>query len=140
MSFGAEGIDLENELAVLEEGEHNEIDPTTQKPALEPDYTLDIIRRDSQGWYLSRKTVFDRTNLQLRQQRLYDEHGSVVTDVRYDEYREFNGMLFPTRIEIWRPREECSIRLRVTKLTINEPIMDDELVLEPPSGVAPESR
>jgi hypothetical protein len=42
--------------------------------------------------------VFDRTNLQLRQQRLYDEHGSVVTDVRYDEYREFNGMLFPTRI------------------------------------------
>jgi len=135
-----EGIDLANELAVLEEGEHKVIDSGTQKPALQPDYTLDIIRRDSHGWYLSRKTVFDRTNLQLRQQRLYDEHGSVVTDVRYDEYREFNGVLFPTQIEIWRPQEEYSIRLRVTKLTINGPIMDDQFVLEPPSSVALESR
>jgi hypothetical protein len=84
--------------------------------------------------------VFDRTDLQLHQQHLYDEHGSVVTDVLYDEYREFNGVLFPTRIEIWRPREEYSIKLKVTKLTINGPIMDDQFVLEPPSGAALESR
>jgi len=135
-----EGIDLKNELAVLEESEHKVIDPGTQKPALQHDYTLDIIRRDGHGWYLSRKTVFDRTDLQLHQQRLYDEHGSVVTDVLYDQYREFNGVLFPTRIEIWRPQEEYSIKLKVTKLTINGPIMDDQFVLEPPSGAALESR
>jgi hypothetical protein len=40
----------------------------------------------------------------------------------YDEYREFNGVLFPTNIRIWRPQEEYAIKLEVTKLTINGPI------------------
>jgi len=78
--------------------------------------------------------VFDRTDLQPHQQVLYDEQGSIVTDVLYDEYREFNKVFFPTNIQIWRPQEEYSIKLEVTKLTINGPIMDDQFVLEPPSG------
>jgi outer membrane lipoprotein-sorting protein len=129
-----QAVDLQNELAVLEEGEHKVIDPGTQKLVLQPDYTLDIIKQNSHGWYLSRKTVFDRTDLQPHQQVLYDEQGSIVTDVLYDEYREFNKVFFPTNIQIWRPQEEYSIKLEVTKLTINGPIMDDQFVLEPPSG------
>ena len=135
-----QAVDLQNELAVLEEGEHNVIDPGTRKLVLQPDYTLDIIKQNGHGWYLSRKTVFDRTDLQPHQQVLYDEHGSIVTDVRYDEYREFNGVLFPTNIQIWRPQEEYSIKLEVTKLTINGPIMDDQFVLEQPSGAGLTSR
>ena len=107
---------------------------------LQSDYTLDIIKQNGHGWYLSRKTVFDRTDLQPHQQVLYDEHGSIVTDVLYDEYREFNGVLFPTNIQIWRPEEEYSIKLEVTKLTLNGPIMDDQFVLEPPSGAGPASQ
>ena len=129
-----QAVDLQNELAVLEEGEHKVIDPGTQKLVLQPDYTLDIIKQNGHGWYLSRKTVFDRTDLQPHQQVLYDEQGSIVTDVLYDEYREFNKVFFPTNIQIWRPQEEYSIKLEVTKLTINGPIMDDQFVLEPPSG------
>jgi hypothetical protein len=129
-----QAVDLQNELAVLEEGEHMGIDRETQKPVLHSDYTLDIIKQNGQGWYLSRKAVFDRTDLQPHQQVLYDEHGSVVTDVLYDGYREFNGVLFPTKIQIWRPQEEYSIKLEVTKLTINGLIMDDQFVLEAPSG------
>jgi len=129
-------VDLQNEFAVLEEGEHVVIDPATQKPFLQPDYTLDIIKQNGDGWYLSRKTVFDRTDLQLHQQVLYDEHGSVVTDVLYDQYREFTGVLFPTNIRIWRPQEEYTVKLQITKLTINGPIMDDQFVLEPPSGAS----
>jgi outer membrane lipoprotein-sorting protein len=135
-----QAVDLQNELAVLEEGEHKVIDPGTQKLVLQPDYTLDIIKQNGHGWYLSRKTVFDRTDLQPHQQVLYDEHGSIVTDVLYDEYREFNGVLFPTNIQIWRPQEEYSIKLEVTKLTLNGPIMDDQFVLEPPSGAGPASQ
>jgi hypothetical protein len=129
-----QAVDLQNELAVLEAGEHMGIDRETQKPVLHSDYTLNIIKQNGQGWYLSRKTVFDRTDLQMHQQVLYDEHGSVVTDVLYDGYKEFNGVLFPTSIRIWRPQEEYSVKLEVTKLTINEPIMDDQFVLEAPSG------
>ncbi len=135
-----QAVDLQNELAVLEEGEHKVIDPRTQKLVLQPDYTLDIIKQNGHGWYLSRKTVFDRTDLQPRQQVLYDEHGSIVTNVLYDEYWEFNGVLFPTNIQIWRPEEEYSIKLEVTKLTLNGPIMDDQFVLEPPSGAGPASQ
>jgi hypothetical protein len=65
-------VDLQNELAVLEEGEHMGIDRETQKPVLQPDYTLDIIKQNGQAWYLSRKTVFDRTDLQPPQQVLFD--------------------------------------------------------------------
>jgi hypothetical protein len=115
-----QAVDRQNELAVLEGGEHEVIDPGG-KLALQPDYTLHIIKQNGRGWYLSRKVVFDRTDLQPRQQLFYDEHGSIVTDVHYDEYREFNGVFFPTNIQIWRSQEECSIKLEVTKLTVVMP-------------------
>jgi Domain of unknown function (DUF4292) len=135
-----QAVDPQNELAVLEGGEHEVIDPGERKLALQPDYTLNIIKQNGRGWYLSRKVVFDRTDLRPHQQLFYDEHGSIVTDVHYDEYREFNGMFFPTNIQIWRPREEYSIKLVVTKLTINGPIMDDQFVLKLPSGAGLASR
>src|ERR1700723_1147172 len=131
-----QAVDLRNELAVLEAGEHNESDPGTRKMALRPDYTLNIIKQNGREWYLSRKVVFDRTDLRPHQQLFYDEHGSIVTDVHYDEYREFNGVSFPTTIEIRRPYEEYSIKLEVTKLAINEPITDDQFVLDVPWGAA----
>jgi outer membrane lipoprotein-sorting protein len=134
-----QAVDL-HELAVLEEGEHQVIEPATQKLVLQPDYTLDVIKQNGHGWYLSRKIVFDRTALQPHEQLLYDEHGSIVTDVLYDEYREFNGVLFPKNIQIWRPQEEYSIKLEVTKLTINGPVLDEQFVLEPPSGASLASR
>jgi hypothetical protein len=134
-----QAVDRQNELAVLEGGEHEVIDPGG-KAALQPDYTLNIIKQNGRGWYLSRKVVFDRTDLRPRQQVFYDEHGYIVADVRYDEYKEFNGVFFPTNIQIWRSQEEYSIKLEVTKLTINGPIMDDQFVLEPPSGAGLASR
>jgi len=135
-----QAVDPQNELTVLEVSEDEVIDQRTQKKILRPDYSLNIIKQNGHQWYLSRKVVFDRTDLRPHQQLLYDEHGSIVTDVHYDEYREFNGVFFPTSILIWRPREEYSIKLQVTKLTINGPIMDDQFVLELPSGAGLASR
>ena len=134
-----QAVDPQNELAVMEEGEHV-IDTGTQRLALQPDYTLNIIKQNGHAWSLSRKVVFDRADLRPHQQLLYDEHGSIVTDVRYDEYREFNGLFFPTNIQIWRPQEEYSIKLEVMELTINEPVRDDQFVLEVPSGAGLASR
>jgi hypothetical protein len=133
-------VDPNNELPVLEEGEYNAIDHGTRKMALRPDYTLNIIEQNGREWYLSRKVVFDRTDLRPHQQLFYDEHGSIVTDVHYDEYGEFSGMFYPTNIRIWRPQEDYSIKLAVTKLTINGPIVDDQFLLNAPSGVGLASR
>jgi outer membrane lipoprotein-sorting protein len=135
-----QAVDPQSEPAVLEASEHEVIDHGTQKATLQPDYSLNIIKQNGREWYLSRKVVFDRTDLRPHQQLLYDEHGSIVTDVHYDEYREINGVCFPTNIQIWRPREEYSIKLQVTKLTINGPIMDDQFVLQPPAGAGLASR
>jgi Domain of unknown function (DUF4292) len=135
-----QAVDLQSELAVLEASEHEVVDPRTQKATLQPDYSLNMIKQNGSEWYLSRKVVFDRTDLRPHQQLLYDEHGSTVTDVHYDEYREFNGVLFATNIRIWRPQEEYSIKLKVTKLTINGPILDDQFVLDLPSGAGLASR
>lgn len=134
-----QAVDPQNELAVMEEGEHV-IDTGTQSVVLHPDYTLNIIKQNGHAWSLSRKIVFDRADLQPHQQLLYDEHGSIVTDVRYDEYKEFDGLFFPTNIQIWRPLEEYSIKLEITKLAINEPVMDDQFVLDLPSGTGLASR
>jgi hypothetical protein len=135
-----QAVDLQNELAVLEASELEVIDHRTQKATLRPDYSLNIIKQNGHQWYLSRKIVFDRTDLRPHQQLSYDEHGSIVTDVHYDEYKEINGVCFPTNIQIWRPREEYSIKLQVTKLTINGPIMDDQFVLQLPAGAGLASR
>ena len=135
-----QAVDPQNELAVLEGSEHEVVDPGERKLALQPDYTLNIIKQNGRGWYLSRKVVFDRTDLRPHQQLFYNEQGSIVTDVHYDEYGEFNGVFFPENIQIWRPQEEYSIKLVVTKLTINGPIMDDQFVLELPSGAGLASR
>jgi len=129
-----QAVDLQSELAVLEASEHEVIDHRTQKVTLQPDYSLNIIKQNGNQWYLSRKVVFDRTDLRPYQQLFYDEHGSIVTDVHYDEYKEINGVCFPTNIQIWRPREEYSIKLQATKLTINGSILDDQFVLDLPSG------
>lgn len=134
-----QAVDPQNELAVMEEGEHV-IDTGTQSVVLQPDYTLNIIKQNGHAWSLSRKIVFDRADLQPHQQLLYDEHGSIVTDVRYDEYKEFDGLFFPTNIQIWRPLEEYSIKLEITKLAINEPVLDDQFVLDLPSGTGLASR
>jgi hypothetical protein len=58
----------------------------------------------------------------------------VVTEATYQVYRDYNGVSFPTVIEIDRPQEEYSIRLIVNKLVINEPIRDDQFALQPPPG------
>ena len=76
-----QAVDLRSELAVLEASEHEVVDHRTQKAMLQPDYSLNIIKQNGREWYLSRKVVFDRTDLRPHQELLYDEHGSVVTDV-----------------------------------------------------------
>lgn len=129
-----QAVDPHDEAAVLEQGDQAVFDPLTRKPVLQADYTLDIIKQNLHGWHLSRKISFDRKHLQPYHQLIYDESGSVATDALYDDYANFNGCAFPTKIQIWRPQEEYSIKLKILKLSLNGPVSDDQFVLEPPPG------
>ena len=83
---------------------------------------------------LSRKIVFSRTDLQPHRQYIYDDQGKLLTDARYAGYKDFDGVNFPSRIEIKRPQEEYDITLNMVKLEINKTLTDDQFALEQPSG------
>ena len=78
--------------------------------------------------------MFDRTNLSVHQQIIYDQKGSIATEATYQVYHDYNGVSFPDVIEINRPKEEYSIRLTVEKLVINEQLRDDQFALQQPIG------
>jgi outer membrane lipoprotein-sorting protein len=135
-----QAIDPTDVATVLEQENHSIVDSANGKTWLQPDYTLDIVRRNSHGWYLTRRISFNRADLQPYRQITYDEDGSISTDTHYDDYEDFSGCTFPTTIQIWRPQEEYSVRLRIVKLSLNESLSQDEFVLEPPPGVSVLSR
>jgi len=127
-------IDPDNEIAVLENNTETVVDAKTKKLVQQPDYVIDIIRRSGNDWYLAREVVFERVNLVPHRQILYDHKGDIATEATYQIYKDYNGVSFPNVIQIDRPQEEYSIRLTVEKLTINEPLRDDQFALQQPPG------
>jgi hypothetical protein len=127
-------IDPEHEIAVLENSEEILHDAKGHR-VLQEAYELIVIRKkgDHEG-ILSRKIVFSRTDLQPHRQYIYNDQGKLVTDARYAEYKEYDGVSFPSRIEIVRPQEEYDITLNVLKMEINKPLRDDQFALEQPPG------
>jgi outer membrane lipoprotein-sorting protein len=126
-------VDPEREIAVLENSEEILHDSKGRR-VLQEDYELVVIRKGEQGWALSRKIVFSRTDLQPHRQYIYDQQGKLVTDARYANYKDNDGVSFPSRIEISRPQEEYDITLNLLKLEVNKPLRDDQFALEQPPG------
>ncbi len=126
-------IDPEQEIAVLENGTERVLD-AKRHPYDQPDYEIVVVRKGKAGWYLSRKIVFSRSDLQPHRQLIYDEGGVLVTDVRYGDYNEYDGVLFPKQIEIERPQEEYDITLNMLKVELNKPLTDEQFALQQPPG------
>jgi len=126
-------VNPENEIAVMEnsfeivtDAKHHQVE--------QPDYEIEIIRKGEQGWYLERKIVFSRTDLLPHRQSIWDQNGNLVTDSRYENYKDHDGVKFPSQIEIWWPQQEYDITLTIIKLQLNEPLPDDKFALAPPPG------
>ena len=122
-----------DEIAFLENGYETVLDAKKHRVE-QPNYGLLVIRKGSNGWYLSRRIEFSRTDLLPHRQRIYDQQGNVATDAHYLDYKDFGGTSFPNTIEIERPREDYDIALRMVKLEINKPLTDDQFALEAPPG------
>ncbi|HKI25355.1 MAG TPA: DUF4292 domain-containing protein [Candidatus Sulfotelmatobacter sp.] len=126
-------VDPNSEIAVLENG-YEILHDAKGHRILQEDYELTVIQKRDKGWGLERKIVFGRVDLKPHRQFIYDEDGKVVTDARYAEYKEYDGVSFPSRIEISRPQEEYDITLNMLKVDINKPLTDEQFVLEQPAG------
>ncbi|HKH97638.1 MAG TPA: DUF4292 domain-containing protein [Candidatus Sulfotelmatobacter sp.] len=126
-------VDPASEIAVLENGYETLHDAKGHR-VLQEDYELVVIRKFNKGWGLSRKIVFSRIDLRPHHQYIYDEDGKLATDARYAEYKDYDGISYPSRIEIYRPQEEYDITLNMLKVDMNKQLTDDQFVLEQPPG------
>jgi outer membrane lipoprotein-sorting protein len=126
-------IDPDAEIAVPENS-YEILHDAKGHRVLQEDYELIIIRRVGNGGKLARKIVFSRTDLKPHRQYVYDDDGKVATDVRYAEYKDFDGVSFASRIEIARPQEEYDITLNMLKVEINTPLTNQQFTLEQPAG------
>jgi outer membrane lipoprotein-sorting protein len=122
-----------DEIAVMENGYETVLDAKKHRVD-QPDYELAIIRKGLNGWYLSRKILFSRTDLRPHRQMIYDQQGNVVTNAKYDRYTDYNGIEFPNVIEIERPQEDYDITLNIVKLELNKPLKDEQFALVQPPG------
>jgi outer membrane lipoprotein-sorting protein len=127
-------VDPQSEIAVVEDGVETVIDPKSKKPVEEPDYVVVIIHKGEQGWYLARKVTFSRQDLMPHRQVVYDPKGNIASDAHYDQLTNYDGVMFPAVIQIRRPQEEYSLVLNIVKLSLNQPLTDEQFTLAQPAG------
>jgi hypothetical protein len=70
---------------------------------------------------------FHRDDLLPHQQDLYDDQGTLRTQVFYGAYGDYgDNKKYPSVITIKRPVEELQITLTLEKLTENAPLKDED--------------
>lgn len=111
-------------------------DPHSHHLIAEPDYELGVLRRsdDSQLLIPERVIHISRTDLLPFQQDQYNDQGILVTRTLYSNYRTFDQIPYPTKIQISRPIDGYQIVLTIEKLTFNHPLADDQFELKIPPG------
>ncbi len=127
-------IDPQTEIAVLEQGMERVKDPKSHKEVQQSDYEIIVIRKEGDNWYLSRKIIFSRVDLKPDRQLVYNLQGQLITDASYEDFKDYGVVLFPETVHINRPVEGYSIQLTFTKVTVNQPLKDDQFALSQPAG------
>lgn len=98
-------------------------------------YILHFVRLGPDGEILPARSVwFSRINLRLTRLLIYDPAGNILTDARYSDWKDYDGVAFPKTIDITRPQDEYAVVLSVVKMEINRGVSDDKFVLEQPEG------
>lgn len=98
-------------------------------------YIVQIIHRDGEQLHLLRNIYFDRYTLAINRQKTFDMNGYIISDTKYSEWRVFNGVQFPTVIDIQRPQDGYELILTVLEMKINMPdVTAEKFVLNQPPG------
>ena len=100
-------------------------------------YIIHEIRESADGKLNLLRTIwFNRLDLQLARQLIFDGSGNILSDARYAEWKAYDNVPFPKHIEINWPREESAVVIDVVKMDINKGVSDDKFVLQQPEGTA----
>lgn len=100
----------------------------------EPDYELEVAKVKSGNTLQQERVIhISRVNMMPFQQDIYDDQGRVVTQAMYENYQPTGPGLddqFPRLITIVRPLDDYSLKVEITKLTLNATFDADQF--EPP--------
>jgi hypothetical protein len=98
-------------------------------------YILHEVREFPNGELrLSRTIWFNRIDLLMARQMIFDDNGNILTDARYSQWHPYDNVPFPKHIEINRPRDEYAVVIDLVKMDINKGVPDDQFVLDQPEG------
>jgi outer membrane lipoprotein-sorting protein len=98
-------------------------------------YILHEIHEGPGGKLQIRRTIwFNRLDLLMARQLIFDDAGNILTDVRYSEWKPWDNVPFPKHIDFNRPHDEIGLVLDVVKMDINKGVSDDKFVLDQPEG------
>jgi hypothetical protein len=98
-------------------------------------YILYFLKKAPNGdWLHARGVWFDRIDLSIARQVVYDESGAIVSDTRYSKWTNYSGVMFPAHIDLNRPRDGFGVVLDLIDLQMNLNLTDDKFILNQPEG------
>ncbi len=81
-----------------------------------------------------RKVWFDRLNLEVSRLDLYGPRGAYIENVQYSGYQDFQGVRYPTRIEVTRPVEDYHLAITIQEAKFNQPLGPEKFELKKPES------
>jgi len=107
-------------------------DQTDSENAL---YILHLVNKlDNGDLRESRQVWFDRVDLTIRRQISYDPAAAIISDTVYTAWQDYNGVSFPSHIDISRPIDAYGVVMDVVQMQMNKPLTDQQFVLPRPEG------
>jgi len=118
------------------------LDPATEKAILEDDtdedtalYKLHFLRTGADGNpILARSIWFDRLNLSIVRQKAFNGRGEIVSDTRYMKWETYNGVRFPSHIDLNRLVDGYGVTMDILEMQMNKALTDEQFVLNQPEG------
>jgi len=97
-------------------------------------YILHEVNETGGELHLRRDVWFNRLDLHLSRQMVFDETGNILTDARYSQWKTYDNVAFPKHIEVNRPRDEYAVVIDIVKMDINKGLTNYKFLLEQPPG------
>ena len=98
-------------------------------------YIIPVVHENGNGQLqLSRSIWFNRYNLTIARQFIFDATGNILTDARYSDWKAYDNVPFPKHIEINRPKDEYAVVIDVVKMDINKGVSQEKFALAQPEG------
>lgn len=98
-------------------------------------YIVPVVHENGNGQLqLTRSIWFNRYNLSIARQFIFDANGNILTDARYSDWKAYDNVPFPKHIEINRPKDEYAVVIDVVKMDINKGVSQEKFVLVQPDG------